>query len=87
MATSGGKLLRKDRRVQRDSCKIRQSRLQLRGVLEPRSNFFILKMTVHKLKLRFFSQVEIRTPLAKNIVGNLLKICETRATFRPTYSF
>ena len=48
VAASGGKLLLKDQRVQRDSHKIRQNRLQLRSVLEPRSSTHSIKMIVHR---------------------------------------
>ncbi len=48
VAASGGELLRKDQRVQRDSHKIRQNGLQLRSVLEPRSSTHSLKMIVHR---------------------------------------
>ena len=48
MAASGGELLRKDQRVQRDSHKIRQNGLQLRSLLEPRGSTHSLKMNVHR---------------------------------------
>ena len=43
-----GELFRKDQRVQRDSHKVRQNRLQLCSVLEPRGSTNSCKMIVHR---------------------------------------
>ena len=48
MAPSGGELLRKDQRVQRDSHKVRKDRLQLYSVLAPRGSTNSFKMIVHR---------------------------------------